>query len=238
MSDIITIKALLSLARSPDINVHLSVETSYGLVVEFKTGEGLSVHLKESTGAPEHHKTAEEVKAPPKPLLESGTLAQPEPPSEPEPQSRLETRPEPNKNVRHGNSKPGYSYAIDPDYGTSFLWYSQGHPGNPEGEFHIELEAVKDRYSASWCNAFREWGERYSKAFKAQECDLGSGNSVFPAVEERRNWDAEGAFLGAWLALQDGVDNVTYQPIEEEFVLRRDGIETVLGQILADISAH
>ncbi|KAI8244329.1 hypothetical protein K4K56_011975 [Colletotrichum sp. SAR 10_98] len=133
-------------------------------------------------------------------------------------------------------SLSGYRYLIDPDYGTSALWYRPKWPGNPEGEFHIDLRALKDRYPSAWLDAFEKWERQWTEAFKAQECHLGSYKEPFPDVEERKTWFVEGALLAAWLVLQDDVDQVAYDPDDGIFELRRDGLEEILAGMLYDLT--
>ncbi|KAF5520711.1 hypothetical protein CGCA056_v008219 [Colletotrichum aenigma] len=123
------------------------------------------------------------------------------------------------------------------DYGTSALWYRPKWPGNPESEFHIDLRSLKYRYSPAWIEAFEKWERRWTEAFKAQECHLGSYKEPFPDLEERKTWFVEGALLAAWLALQDDVDQVAYDPDDGIFELRHDGLEENLAGMLYDLTA-
>ncbi|KAE9580738.1 hypothetical protein CGMCC3_g3523 [Colletotrichum fructicola] len=136
----------------------------------------------------------------------------------------------------HHPSQSGYRYLIDPDYGTSALWYRPRWPVNPEGEFYIDLRSLKHRYSSAWIEAFEKWERRWTEAFKAQERQLGSYKEPFPDLEERKTWFVEGALLAAWLVLQDDVDQVAYDPDDGIFELRRDGLEETLAGMLYDLT--
>ncbi|GJC91588.1 hypothetical protein ColKHC_00414 [Colletotrichum higginsianum] len=133
---------------------------------------------------------------------------------------------------------PGYKYYISPDFGTNFIWYDWGWPGNPEGGVDVPDDELEERYSTSWCNAYAHWVERYTKAFEAQGCHLGAGNEVFPDLEERHARNIEGALLAAWLALQDGVHQVQHGPRNDDnyqFVFEREGVEATLGQFIQSV---
>ncbi|KAF4846401.1 hypothetical protein CGCSCA4_v006039 [Colletotrichum siamense] len=208
MADIASLKALMLLARSQSTTIHFSLETSYGLVLEYQSGKQLCLRLKDST-------TASNTQLP----IQDLSKAQLDPvgPGQQSPQS-------------------GYRYLIDPDYGTSALWYRPKWPGNPEGEFHIDLWSLKYRYSSAWIEAFEKWERRWTEAFKAQECHLGSYKEPFPDLEERKTWFVEGALLATWLVLQDDVDQVAYDPDDGIFELRRDGLEETLAGMLYDLT--
>ncbi|KAI1857381.1 uncharacterized protein JN550_013261 [Neoarthrinium moseri] len=94
-----------------------------------------------------------------------------------------------------------YHYYIWPDYQTSFVWYDAGWSGNPEGEDDVEENKLKSQYSATWCDARQAWVYRYTAAFEAQECDLGSGKEPFTDAGQGRSRLVEGMLLACWLAL-------------------------------------
>lgn len=208
MADIASLKALMLLARSQSTTIHFSLETFYGLVLEYQSGKQLCLRLKDST-------TASNTQLPTRDL--SKTQLDPVGPGQQPPLS-------------------GYRYVIDPDYGTSALWYRPKWLGNPAGEFHIDLRNLKYRYSSAWIEAFEKWERRWTGAFKAQECHLGSYKEPFPDLEERKTWFVEGALLAAWLVLQDDVDQVAYDPDDGIFELRRDGLEETLAGMLYDLT--
>ncbi|KAF4903204.1 hypothetical protein CGCVW01_v013150 [Colletotrichum viniferum] len=209
MAGIASLKALMLLARSQSTTIHFSLETSYGLVLEYQSGKQLCLRLKDSSTA-------------------SNT-----PDSRPDDLSKGQL-----DSVGPGQQPPqsGYRYLIDPDYGLSALWYRPQWSGNPEGEFHIDLRSLKHRYSSAWIEAFEKWERRWTEAFKAQECHLGSYKEPFADLEERKTWFVEGALLAAWLVLQDDVDQVAYDPDDGIFELRRDGLEETLAGMLYDLT--
>lgn len=135
---------------------------------------------------------------------------------------------------QESTGKPGYEYYIWPDYCTSFVWYEPEWPGNPEGDDNVEESELEERYSASWCRALEAWVEKYSAAFKAQECDLGSKKPPLPDLEERKAWVLEGMLLACWLALQPDVDGVEYQTEFGNYVLE-GGKADALGRLLKDM---
>ncbi|KAJ0342793.1 hypothetical protein KNSL1_010539 [Colletotrichum chrysophilum] len=98
------------------------------------------------------------------------------------------------------------------------------------------MACLKHRYSSAWIEAFEKWERRWTEAFKAQECHLGSYKEPFPDLEERKTWFVEGALLAAWLVLQDDVDQVAYDPDDGIFELRRDGLEETLAGMLYDLT--
>ncbi|KAH0430101.1 hypothetical protein CcaCcLH18_08047 [Colletotrichum camelliae] len=233
MADIASLKALVLLAQSQSTAIHFSLETSYGLVLEYQSGKQLCLRLKDSITAAntqlptKSHSEALE--------YEASSVSKPPvvPDSRPDGLSRAQLD---SLGPSQHPPQSGYRYLIDPDYGTSALWYRPNWPGNPEGEFHIDLPVLKDRYSSSWLEAFEKWERRWTEAFKARECHLGSYDEPFPDLEERKTWFVEGALLAAWLALQDDVDQVAYDPDDGVFELRRDGLEETLAGILYDLT--
>ncbi|KAF0329983.1 hypothetical protein K4K61_005583 [Colletotrichum sp. SAR11_59] len=233
MADIASLKALMLLARSQSTTIHFSLETSYGLVLEYQSGKQLCLHLKDSTTA---SSTQISTQSHPEGLEyepSSGSKPPVVPDSRPDDLSKAQL-----DSVGPGQQtpKPGYRYLIDPDYGTSALWYRPKWPGNPGGEFHIDLRSLKYRYSSAWIEAFEKWERRWTEAFKAQECHLGSYKEPFPDLEERKTWFVEGALLAAWLVLQNDVDQVAYDPDDGIFELRRDGLEETLAGMLYDLT--
>ncbi|EQB46124.1 hypothetical protein CGLO_14872 [Colletotrichum gloeosporioides Cg-14] len=233
MADIASLKALMLLARSQSTTIHFSLETSYGLVLEYQSGKKLRLRLKDSTIASNTQKPTQSHSED----VNQGDSSGSKPPVVPD--SRLDDLSKAQFDSGGPGQHPfksGYRYLIDPDYGTSALWYRPKWPGNPDGEFHIDLRALKDRYSPAWLEAFEKWERRWTEAFQAQECHLGSYKEPFADVEERKTWFVEGALLAAWLVLQDDVDQVAYDPDDGIFELRRDGLEETLAGMLYDLT--
>lgn len=185
MADISLVAALAPLTTSPTTKYHLSLETEYGLILEVSSPGFVSVRLAESP--PDAVASVDRKEA---------TEKQQQPRAIPE-------------------SKKGYDYYIWPDYKTSFVWYTPGWVGNPVDESNVEEFELQGRYSAAWCSALDAWVERYTAAFEAQECQLGSGEEPFADVAQRNAWLVEGMLLSCWLALQPGVESVSYDAVPD-----------------------
>ncbi|KAK1659514.1 hypothetical protein BDP55DRAFT_679251 [Colletotrichum godetiae] len=159
VSSIKSIKALLALTEPSNLDVHFSITTPYGLVLEL-SGDSLQVRLA---------KGEEPLSLPPTPAADAepqlpvtqaisetlskigeddsvhGPLAETSPlqvhqedplESEDRPKSELDEQPEPQP--EYGPSIPGHKYYIWPDYGTNFMWYTYGWSWNPEGGDNID----------------------------------------------------------------------------------------------------
>jgi hypothetical protein len=109
-------------------------------------------------------------------------------------------------------AKPGYRYFVWPDYQTTFMWYDSDWAGNPQnGHVAVEEDELRGRYSVPWFTAYDAWVTKYTRAFEAQECQLGSGREPFVDRKEKLAWELEGMLLATWLSLQPGVDAVEFQ---------------------------
>ncbi|KAF5497992.1 hypothetical protein CGCS363_v008429 [Colletotrichum siamense] len=225
MTDLTYIKAFLLLPQSSNITTHFTLETPYGLIVELKTGEKLSVRLKENPTATNSQDTPDCALK-----IQPGTHLTGSPESHREPTPTVDTASD------RQSSNMGYGYAIFTDWGTSGLWYDSNWPGNdPEIDFHIDLEDLEDRYPAAWLQAFARWIEQYDDSFVAGECHLSSFGVLFPDLEERQAWLVEGALLAAWLALQSDVGHVSYHPIGRNWELERGGVAASLAEIVRNV---
>ncbi|KAF4816752.1 hypothetical protein CGCSCA5_v006359 [Colletotrichum siamense] len=225
MTDLTYIKAFLLLPQSSNITTHFTLETPYGLIVELKTGEKLSVRLKDNPTATSSQDTPDCALK-----IQPGTHLTGSPESHPEPTSTADTASD------HQSSNTGHGYAIVTDWGTSGLWYDSKWPGNdPEIDFHIDLEDLEDRYPAAWLQAFARWIEQYDDSFVAGKCHLSSFGVLFPDLEERQAWLVEGALLAAWLALQSDVGHVSYHPIGRNWELERGGVAASLAEIVQNV---
>ncbi|OBR16159.1 hypothetical protein CH63R_01339 [Colletotrichum higginsianum IMI 349063] len=242
MSPVDPIQAFLFLAKHSSLDIHFSITTPYGLVIELPS----RIHLtdKKLLSVPQTRSQVPAAIA----ITAPGTTSEPRlklnvgqgPEAESSAQQRHQEKP-----CQTGNRlepqlplPPGYKYYISPDFGTNFIWYDWGWPGNPEGGVDVPDDELEERYSTSWCNAYAHWVERYTKAFEAQGCHLGAGNEVFPDLEERHARNIEGALLAAWLALQDGVHQVQHGPRNDDnyqFVFEREGVEATLGQFIQSV---
>ncbi|OHF00474.1 hypothetical protein CORC01_04224 [Colletotrichum orchidophilum] len=245
-----SIKVLLALAELSNFDVHFSITTPYGLVVEL-SGESLEVRLtedKEPTpdipaahaglqlpaiqATPEPSSQTEEQDPALKPQTDLASLQihQDDPLiSGDQTKSQSDDQPEPQP--EYGPSLPGYKYYVLPDFGTNFLWYEwPGWPGNPEGGIFVEDDDLEERYSKAWFKAYEEWVDRYTESFRALMLDQDYDSPVFETAEEYEVWNFEGALLAAWLALQDGVHQVNYPSGEvggHKFEFQREGIESI-----------
>ena len=214
MTSLKFVKALMLLAQTENTLHHFSHETSYGLVTEARADGSINVNLRGDT-------------------LKAVTPNFPDKDTNPTltgSESNIPTL--------------GYKYVISPDYQTSFVWYDWPWAGNPEGEFHVDEDELESRYSASWCAARQAWVDKYTRAFKAQECHLRcSDEELFPDPEERMAWELDGMLLACWLARQNGVDAVEYhtvgfQPKEKIYHIEKHGVGAVLAKFLKDIQAE
>ena len=72
-----------------------------------------------------------------------------------------------------------------------------------------------------------------------QECDLGIQADAFPHVEELVAWAAEGFLMACWLALQDNVKEVKYDPGTgpTKYYLLKGQLEDELMRFLTDMEA-
>ncbi|KAK1723460.1 hypothetical protein CaCOL14_008029 [Colletotrichum acutatum] len=250
-----SIKALLALAEHSNFDVQFSITTPYGLVLEL-SGDSLQVRLAEGKDPLSATPTAQvESQLPVTQAISSEPLSKIEEEGlvhEPladtsllqmhrerflelvdQLKPQLNERPEPRK--EYGPSLPGYKYYIWPDYGTNFMWYTYGWPGNPEGGDPVDDDELQERYPEAWFNAYTNWWEQYTEAFKAHGLDQGYDNPLFETAEEESLWNMEGALLAAWLALQDDVHAVNYelQNVNNyEFNFERGSIEKTLVSFL------
>ena len=80
---------------------------------------------------------------------------------------------------------PSYKYRLFPEFEAGFFWYDVTWPGNPDDEYMVDEDEVVERYGNAWWSAYEKWMDRYQKAFKEQECDLGSHEHPFPDMGER-----------------------------------------------------
>ncbi|KAF3798751.1 hypothetical protein GCG54_00008206 [Colletotrichum gloeosporioides] len=214
MADTASLKALILLTLSQSTTIHFSLETSYGLVLEYQSGKRLCFRLKDSITAShtqlptQSHSEGLEYEA------SSGAKPLGGPDSRPDDLSKARL-----DSVGPGQqpNQSGYRYLIDPDYGTSALCIVQNGLVTPRA-------------------TFEKWQRLWTEAFKAQECHLGSHKKPFPDLEERKTWFVEGALLAAWLVLQDDVDQVAYDLDDGIFELRRDDLEETLAGMLYDLT--
>jgi hypothetical protein len=95
---------------------------------------------------------------------------------------------------------------------------------------------IEDRYPRL-AKFYFEWRDIYETSFERQECDLGSGADAFPHVEELVTWATEGFLMACWLALQDNVKEVKYDPDTTKYYLLKGQLEEELVRFLTDMEA-
>jgi len=138
------------------------------------------------------------------------------------------------------DSQPSsYKYRLFPDWGTGFLWYDTEWPGTPEGENLVMEDEILARYGSAFSEAYEEWVARYTKAFREQRCDCGSGEHPFPDVAERKAWVLDGMMLAAWLCHQSDVESVEYSPDDATVLFEeKKGLGATLGRFLKEIDKY
>lgn len=225
MTDLASIRPFLLLPQSSNITTNFTLETSYGLIVELKTGEKLNARLKDNPSATNSQGAPDSA-----PNIQPGTQPTDSPESHPKSTPTVDTGSD------NQSSSAGYGYAIFTDWGTSGLWYDSLWPSSdPKIDTHIDLEDLEDRYPAAWLQAFARWMEQYDDSFVAGECHLSSFGVLFPDLEERQAWLVEGALLAAWLALQSDVGHVSFHPIGRNWELERGGVAASLAEIVQNV---
>lgn len=122
-----------------------------------------------------------------------------------------------------------------PNWQTSYLWYDDHEPLPSSGQTHVDMNVIEDRYP-SLAPYYFEWQTIYESAFEWQECHPGNGKEVFPEVHKRVTWEIEGLLFACWLALQNNVEEIEYEP-SEIYRLKRGRMEEELRRFLADMEA-
>jgi hypothetical protein len=195
MAGIKALELLSSLSRSENTISRVTIQTTYGLVVEVTEDSTLDIRLSN----------------PPEDTAASSSLPE--------------------------SGQRGYRYYIFPDYQTSFVWYKSDWPGNPGDETHVDGDVLEERYGELWANAFGAWVEKYTQAFEAHECQLGSHEDPLPDLRERAAWAVEGVLLVAWLALQPGVDAVEFDDDRgtSTYTLEKGGLAETVAELLHEL---
>jgi hypothetical protein len=126
------------------------------------------------------------------------------------------------------------SYRLFPDWHTSYLWYEDW----TFDTIHVDEDVIEDRYPRL-AKFYFEWRDIYEASFERQECDLGSHADAFPHVEELVAWATEGFLMACWLALQDNVKEVKYDPGTgpTKYYLLKGQLEDELMRFLTDMEA-
>jgi hypothetical protein len=97
---------------------------------------------------------------------------------------------------------------------------------------------IKDRYPCL-AKFYFEWHDIYETLFdRYQECHLGTDADLFPHVEEEVAWATGGFLMASWLALQDNVMEVKYDPLTgPKYYLLKGRLEEELVRFLTDMEA-
>ncbi|KAI1341684.1 hypothetical protein F5Y15DRAFT_344502 [Xylariaceae sp. FL0016] len=214
------------LATSIKGGCKVTLETSYGLIVETQPNGTLSLRL--ANEAPASTTAGTESEEPQSPIKkeDAGTESG-------KPQSPIKKEDE-----------VGFRYRIFPDWGTEFVWWDSSWPGNHGEMGLVDQDDIEERYTGgkAFYKAFEAWEDTYNRQFEAQECHLSSQGILWPDKEEERPWIIEGFLLAAWLALQADVHSIEYGPHIEEVILEKEtlaattlsfmsNIEEVLGKV-------
>jgi hypothetical protein len=120
---------------------------------------------------------------------------------------------------------PRYRYKLFPEWQTSGLWYDTSWPQNPKDEYHVDLEDIERRYPELY-PYYDAWEESYEVEFETQGLHLGGTHPVFKDKVASDAWLLEGLLMAFWIALQDDVDQVVYEPGGIAYVIRREATET------------
>jgi hypothetical protein len=135
----------------------------------------------------------------------------------------------------------GYKYRLYPDkHGASHVWYAPGWPGNPYPSAKRVREVdLEMRYPGEWFDAYLDWAERLEEAMqrrgKGWDGIKGKREPLFVDEGERMLWVVEGLLLACWLSLQGDVGAVEYQPAGEVFVVERGTLGRVLRRVLGGV---
>jgi hypothetical protein len=138
----------------------------------------------------------------------------------PPPSSNL---PEPERRLR---------YRILPDWQTSYLWYDPLWPGNPMDTSVIEEEEIEERYPVLY-PFFSHWVNSREIGFDQEFGQVNNDAEAITGRSEIVAWEINGFLMGCWMALQDDVDSVVFEP-SEKYEIRRDTMESELERFLRD----
>lgn len=96
----------------------------------------------------------------------------------------------------------------------------------------------------TWLQAYKGWATKYDEAFDNELNKTGDFHrEVFPDVKVRKAWTLEGMMLAVWLALQPKVDTVEFSPGTKKVIFSARGcdgqsLNDTLGQFLAELDSH
>jgi hypothetical protein len=131
-----------------------------------------------------------------------------------------------------------FRYRILPDYQTSYLWYlSLPWPGNPDHAFGpIEEDEIEERYPVLY-PFFSRWVDSREAGFDSEFRNLDTDAETTTSCAEIVAWDINGFLMGCWLALQDDVDCVVFEP-SKKYLIRRETMESEFEIFLQDKSSN
>ncbi|KAN0072121.1 hypothetical protein V8E54_009850 [Elaphomyces granulatus] len=124
------------------------------------------------------------------------------------------------------------SYRVFPDCFAPFLWYKEYLESA-----YVGPELVEDLYPAL-AKFFFDWEDIYNDGIVRHEGHLGNGAGPFSMdeLDDLVAWAIEGFFLSCWLALQDNVLEVDYEPNHKTlFNLQKGRLEEELMPLLMDM---
>jgi hypothetical protein len=112
-----------------------------------------------------------------------------------------------------------FRYRLFSDYNASYLSYDTTWPHNPQYQHAVGPEVIESRYRSLY-SYYEAWEELHEVEFEKQKCHLGERGPVFEDRKIGYAWLLEGLLMACWLAMQNGVDQVVYEPGRIGYVLR------------------
>ncbi|KAL1837273.1 hypothetical protein VTJ49DRAFT_4059 [Mycothermus thermophilus] len=135
----------------------------------------------------------------------------------------------------------GIRFFIKPNEMTdTCIQFEEAWKGNMEHGWYggeTPEQVLRERYSEAWCNALMAWAEKYKTANMRYNKYGREDTEVFPDRAERIQFHMEGLLLGAWLALQPGVNGVKYESYgrDKRYVLVHNYLSEVFEEYLNDL---
>jgi hypothetical protein len=124
-------------------------------------------------------------------------------------------------------------YRILPDWQTSYLWYDPGWPSNPPDEFHVDDEEIQIMYPAIH-SVFSDWVARREAWYDPEFGHAASDQEGTADPLDDVAWEVDGFLLGCWLASQENVDSVAYEPASAVYDLRPGTLDSEFERFLRD----
>ena len=110
----------------------------------------------------------------------------------------------------HVPAQSSPSFLIGFSWYTTHLWYKDW----TFDTLDVDRDVIESRYP-HLATFYFEWRDIYETSFERQECHCGVRAPPFPQVEELVSWATEGFLMACWLALQDNVTEVEYEPMDD-----------------------